>query len=40
VRDGRLEPAVGAVVPLAEAAAAFAPDKRILGKTIVRVVED
>jgi NADPH:quinone reductase-like Zn-dependent oxidoreductase len=40
VRDGRLKPAVGAVVPLAEAAAAFAPVKRIPGKTIVRVVED
>jgi NADPH:quinone reductase-like Zn-dependent oxidoreductase len=40
VRDGRLKPPVGAVVPLAEAAAAFAPNKRILGKTIVRVVED
>jgi NADPH:quinone reductase-like Zn-dependent oxidoreductase len=40
VRDGRLKPAVGAVLPLAEAAAAFAPDKRIPGKTIVRVVED
>jgi NADPH:quinone reductase-like Zn-dependent oxidoreductase len=40
VRDGRLRPAVGAVLPLAEAAAAFAPDKRIPGKTIVRVVED
>jgi NADPH:quinone reductase-like Zn-dependent oxidoreductase len=40
VRDGRLKPAVGGVLPLAEAAAAFAPDKRIPGKTIVRVVED
>jgi NADPH:quinone reductase-like Zn-dependent oxidoreductase len=40
VRDGRLKPPVGAVLPLAEAAAAFAPDKRVSGKTIVRVVED
>jgi hypothetical protein len=31
---------VGAVLPLAEAAAAFAPDKRIPGKTILRVAED
>jgi NADPH:quinone reductase-like Zn-dependent oxidoreductase len=35
VRDGRLKPVVGAVLPLAEAAAAFAPDKRIPGKTIL-----
>lgn len=40
VRDGRLKPVVGAVLPLAEAAAAFAPDKRISGKTILRVAED
>ena len=40
VRDGRLKPVVGAVLPLAEAAAAFAPDKRIPGKTIVRVAQD
>jgi NADPH:quinone reductase-like Zn-dependent oxidoreductase len=40
VRDGRLNPVVGAVLPLAEAAAAFAPDKRIPGKTILRIVED
>ena len=40
VRDGRLKPVVGAVLPLAEAAAAFAPDKRIAGKTILRVAED
>jgi NADPH:quinone reductase-like Zn-dependent oxidoreductase len=37
VRDGRLKPVVGAVFPLAEAAAAFAPDKRVPGKTILRV---
>ena len=40
VRDGRLKPVVGAVLPLAEASAAFAPDKRIPGKTILRVAED
>ena len=40
VWDGRLKPVVGAVLPLAEAAAAFAPDKRIPGKTILRVAED
>src|ERR1700754_222617 len=40
VRDGRLNPVVGAVLPLAEATAAFAPGKRIPGKTILRVAED
>jgi NADPH:quinone reductase-like Zn-dependent oxidoreductase len=40
VRDGHLKPVVGAVLPLAQAAAAFAPDKRIPGKTILRVAED
>jgi NADPH:quinone reductase-like Zn-dependent oxidoreductase len=40
VRDGRLKPVVGAVLPLAEAAAAFAPGKRVAGKTILRVAED
>ena len=40
VRDGRLKPVVGAVWPLAEAAATFAPDKRTPGKTILRVAED
>ncbi|WP_406256080.1 NADP-dependent oxidoreductase [Streptomyces nigra] len=37
VRDGRLKPIVGAVRPLAEAPAAFAPGKRVHGKTIIRV---
>jgi NADPH:quinone reductase-like Zn-dependent oxidoreductase len=37
VRDGRLSPVVGAELPLAEAASAFAPGKRIHGKTILRV---
>jgi NADPH:quinone reductase-like Zn-dependent oxidoreductase len=40
VRDGRLKPIVGAVRPLAEAPAAFSPDKRTPGKTIIRVTED
>ena len=40
VRDERLNPVVRAALPLAEAAAAFAPDKRIPGKTILRVAED
>ena len=40
VRDGRLKPVVSAVLPLAEAAAAFAPGKRLPGKTILRVTED
>jgi NADPH:quinone reductase-like Zn-dependent oxidoreductase len=40
VRDGRLKPIVGAVRPLAEAPAAFAPDRRTPGKTIIRVAED
>jgi NADPH:quinone reductase-like Zn-dependent oxidoreductase len=40
LRDGRLKPIVGAVRPLAEAPAAFAPDHRTPGKTIIRVSED
>ena len=40
VRDGRLKPVVGAVLPLAEAATAFAPDERVAGKTILRVTDD
>jgi NADPH:quinone reductase-like Zn-dependent oxidoreductase len=36
LRDGRLKPIVGAVRPLAEAPAAFAPDRRTPGKTIIR----
>ena len=39
-RDGRLKPIVGAVRPLAEAPAAFAPDRRTPGKTIIRITED
>lgn len=39
LRDGRLKPIVGAVRPLAEAPAAFAPGGRTRGKTIIRVTE-
>jgi NADPH:quinone reductase-like Zn-dependent oxidoreductase len=39
LRDGRLHPIVGVVRPLAEAPAAFAPDRRIPGKTIIRITE-
>ena len=39
VRDGRLKPIVGDVRPLAEAPAAFAPDRRTPGKTIIRINE-
>ncbi len=37
LRDGRLKPIVGATRPLAEAPAAFAPDRRTPGKTIIRI---
>ena len=40
VRNGRLTPIVGAVLPLEEAAAAFAPGTRTAGKTILRVTEE
>jgi NADPH:quinone reductase-like Zn-dependent oxidoreductase len=39
LRDGRLRPIVGAVVPLAEAATVFVPANRTPGKTIVRIEE-
>ena len=39
VRSGRLKPVVGAVRPLAEAPSAFAPDRRVPGKTIIRVTD-
>jgi NADPH:quinone reductase-like Zn-dependent oxidoreductase len=39
LRDGRLKPIVGAMRRLAEAPAAFAPDRHTPGKTIIRVVE-
>ncbi|MGA8725283.1 MAG: NADP-dependent oxidoreductase [Acidimicrobiales bacterium] len=40
VRDGRLKPIVGGVVPLTEAPAAFASDRRTPGKTIIRITAD
>ncbi|MFE7853842.1 NADP-dependent oxidoreductase [Streptomyces sp. NPDC057403] len=40
VRDGRLDVRVGAVRPLTEAVAAFAPEKRVSGRTIIRVAEE
>lgn len=40
LQDGRLTPVVGAVRPLAESAAAFAPGRRVQGKTIISVVGD
>jgi len=40
VRDGRLKPVVGAVLPLAQAATAFTPTKRTPGKTILRLAEN
>jgi NADPH:quinone reductase-like Zn-dependent oxidoreductase len=39
VRSGRLRPIIGAVRPLTEAPSAFAPDRRVSGKTIIRVAE-
>ncbi|MEV6839741.1 NADP-dependent oxidoreductase [Streptomyces sp. NPDC051133] len=39
LRDGRLRVRVGAVRPLTEAAAAFAPGQRVSGRTIIRVAE-
>ena len=39
LRDGRLKPIVGAVRPLTEAAAAFTPERRTPGKTIIRITE-
>ena len=39
VRSGRLNPLVGAVRPLAEVPSAFAPDRRVSGKTIIRVTQ-
>ncbi|MFF9768869.1 NADP-dependent oxidoreductase [Streptomyces sp. NPDC014636] len=40
LRDGRLQVRVGEVRPLAEAAAAFTPARRVAGRTIIRVTED
>ncbi|MFF4056566.1 NADP-dependent oxidoreductase [Streptomyces sp. NPDC001668] len=40
LRDGRLRVRVGAVRPLAEAAAAFTSRERVPGRTVIRVAED
>jgi NADPH:quinone reductase-like Zn-dependent oxidoreductase len=40
VRDGRIKPIVGAVRPLSEAPAAFAPDRRTHGKTIIQIAPE
>jgi NADPH:quinone reductase-like Zn-dependent oxidoreductase len=40
VREGRLQVRVGAVRPLDEAVAAFTPERRVAGRTIIRVAED
>ncbi|MGW5046995.1 NADP-dependent oxidoreductase [Streptomyces griseoluteus] len=40
LRDGRLQVRVGAVPPLAEAAASFASRQRVPGRTIIRVAGD
>ncbi|WP_371673864.1 NADP-dependent oxidoreductase [Streptomyces sp. NBC_00289] len=40
LRDGRLDVRIGAVRPLSEAAIAFAPERRIAGRTIIRVAEE
>ncbi|MGW0086417.1 zinc-binding dehydrogenase, partial [Streptomyces sp. NPDC003393] len=40
LRDGRLKPPFGDVRPLAEAPAAFDPENRTPGKTIIRIAED
>jgi NADPH:quinone reductase-like Zn-dependent oxidoreductase len=37
VRDGRLKPLIGAVRPLPEAPAAFAPGRRVTGRTIIHI---
>ncbi len=40
VREGQLQVRVGAVRPLDEAVAAFTPERRVAGRTIIRVAED
>jgi len=40
LRDGRLRPTVGAVLPLADAPSAFDPAYSTPGKTIIRVADD
>jgi NADPH:quinone reductase-like Zn-dependent oxidoreductase len=40
VRDGRIKQLLGPVRPLAEAAAAFAPERRVHGKAIIQVAQE
>jgi NADPH:quinone reductase-like Zn-dependent oxidoreductase len=40
LRDGRIKPLVGAVRPLSEAPAAFAPGRRTHGKTIIQIAQE
>jgi len=40
LRDGRLTPLVNTVSPLTDAVAAFSPDGRTRGRTIIKVTED
>lgn len=39
VRAGRLQPIIGAVLPLAEEPSALAPDRKVPGKSIIRVTD-
>lgn len=39
LQEGRLKPIIGAVRPLAESAAAFAPGRRVNGKTIITITQ-
>lgn len=40
LRDGRLKPIIGQVLPLQEAPTAFDPARRTRGKTIIRITDD
>jgi NADPH:quinone reductase-like Zn-dependent oxidoreductase len=40
LREGRLRPTVGAVLPLAEAPSAFDPAHRTRGKTVIQITDD
>jgi NADPH:quinone reductase-like Zn-dependent oxidoreductase len=40
LRDGRIKPLVGAVRPLSETPAAFAPGGRTHGKTIIQIAQE
>jgi hypothetical protein len=39
VRDGRLRTNIGKVATLGDAVAAFNPTERIIGQTIIRIIE-